>query len=323
MFFEFNKVVNIDGFIEFDKNTYKKVYQYYFEILEEQGEFMKVSEIAKVASIKFPFLDTKESAIRGILNKEKKKFIFLGRSSTYGLKKWEIEKENVKGGTIRNIVEDFLKIYEEPQRIINISTHVLVFRPKSNEKSIFLNLKQDSSGTFVFFKNSLVGLSYKKYNDTFLLEDSSMIEKANWNERYTDLIEFVNLNNRLPFSSGCPEGEIRLYRWFKIQFKKINNGDLENNKCNLINVISNKFENNSKSQKSRIFNSEKYIELKQFVIKNRRLPSANKGGEETLYQFFYKQRKNFEQGKLELPNEINFIEIAKIIQTNKYENQRK
>ena len=55
-------------------------------------------------------------------------------------------------------------------------------------------------------------------------------------------------------------------------------------------------------------------------MNEKRLPSANKEGEENLYQFFYKQRKFYDKGELRPEEEHNFIKVAKIIQTHKYEN---
>ena len=42
-----------------------------------------------------------------------------------------------------------------------------------------------------------------------------------------------------------------------------------------------------------------------------------------MYQFFYKQRKLFEQGVLDKFEKNSLIEIAKIIKNQKYENKRK
>ena len=83
-----------------------------------------------------------------------------------------------------------------------------------------------------------------------------------------------------------------------------------------------KFDNEGILRKTRISYTEKYKELKQFIIDNKKLPKANKTEEKNLYTFFYKQRRKFEQGHLEKTEENNFIEIAKIIQSHKYENQR-
>lgn len=66
--------------------------------------------------------------------------------------------------------------------------------------------------------------------------------------------------------------------------------------------------------KTKLFRNEGYEKLAQFIIKEKRLPSANKTDESQLYAFFYKQRKLFEEGTLNPEEETKFIDIAKLIQ---------
>ena len=134
------------------------------------------------------------------------------------------------------------------------------------------------------------------------------------------IINFTENENRLPYSSGCPESEKKLYRWFNLQTRKCYDGKLEKEKENLITEIDNKYPQINGKRRSN--SSEKYEELIAFVKTNSRLPSANKNGEENLYQFFYKQRKLFDKNKLETKEEIKFIELAKLLQNIKYENKR-
>ena len=80
----------------------------------------------------------------------KDKFIFFGRSSTYGLKEWENKKGNIKGGTIRELVIQFLQ--KKPGEIIHIdeiANYVIQFRDTSPSK-ILANLKLDAKGRFLF-----------------------------------------------------------------------------------------------------------------------------------------------------------------------------
>jgi len=125
---------------------------------------MNISDITNLANQKFPFLDSKDTSVRGILNKEKNLFIYRGRSSTYGLRKWENEKENVKGGTIRDIVEEFLTSENTPKHISEILDYVLQYRPDTNEKSVLSNIKVEESNTFCFYSGVFVGLQKKNYS---------------------------------------------------------------------------------------------------------------------------------------------------------------
>jgi hypothetical protein len=165
-----------------------------------------------------------------------------------------------------------------------------------------------------------VGLTSKNYDKSYgLVSAENTVEKKTWEERYSDLSKFLNQNDRLPFSSGCPENEFKLYRWYKIQLGKSRKGNLDSEKSILIKDVFDKYEQNS-TRKRRTNVTEKYNELITFVMKQKRLPSANKEGEENLYQFFYKQRKFYDKGELRPDEEHNFIKVAKIIQTQKYEN---
>lgn len=164
IFNEFELVVSSDGYLFFEQNTKKPVHQYYYEILEEEDEWMNISDITNVANQKFPFLESKDTSVRGILNKEKHLFIYRGRSSTYGLRKWENEKNNVKGGTIRDIVEEFLTSENTPKHISEILDYVLQYRPDTNEKSVLSNIRVEESNTFCFYSGDFVGLQTKNYN---------------------------------------------------------------------------------------------------------------------------------------------------------------
>lgn len=317
---EFELYLDLDENLTFKRNTNKQVYEYSYEALEQLGKPSKVKVIFEKVLEFHPNYNTEEAKIRASM-KRKNGFVPIGRKSVFGLKKWEKELVNFKGGTIRDIVEEFLNNSNNPKHISEITNHVLQFRPKSNQNSIWTNIKLDESGIYCFFKGSKIGLSNKDYDTSFtkVIEFES-VEKKTWEERYEMILNFTKKENRLPYSSGCPESEKKLYRWFNIQTRKCNDGKIEKEKENLITEIHNKYPQVNGKRRSN--SNEKYEELISFVKTNSRLPSANKNGEENLYQFFYKQRKLFDKNKLEAKEEIQFIEVAKILQNIKYENKR-
>lgn len=102
------------------------------------------------------------NGMKAAMQKTKERFIFFGRSSTFGLKKWELLSEYIKGGTIRDIVEEYLGGVEQPCHISEIAKHVMKFR-KTDEVSIITNLKMTVEKRFIFFKNGMVGLASKNY----------------------------------------------------------------------------------------------------------------------------------------------------------------
>lgn len=308
---EFNLFLSIDEEIVFERNTLKTLPEYALEALEDLGIPSHVDEIDNHVKILNPTFDKR---ITNANLKREFGFVPFGRKSVFGLKKWELENNTIKGGTIRSIAEEFLLKYDEPMHIGKIAEYVLKYRPESNEKSIIYNLKMEDNNRFLFFKKSLIGLKSKKYDDheLELLDEVDKIEKKTWDENYQELINFIKKNNRLPSSMSCPLDEIKINRWLNLQRSKKNRGILEEDKIDKINQVVSNY--NVRVNKTTLFRNEGYEKLTQFIIKEKRLPSANKTNESQLYSFFYKQRKLFEEGVLNPEEEKKFIDIAKLIQ---------
>lgn len=317
---EFKIYLDLDENINFKRNTTRQAHEYAFEALEHLGKPSKVKEIFEKVIQLHPNYDTEEAKIR-VSMKRKNGFVPIGRTSMFGLKKWENELENFKGGTIRNIVEEYLMQFSEPKHISDITEYVLKYRPKSNQHSILQNLKLDESGLYIFFKGSQIGLTTKTYKSDFKkISETKKTDKMTWEERFEMLQNFVSIEKRLPFSNGVPEKEIKLYRWINVQKGKLQKGKLEKNKGDKLNSLLERFP--STNGRRRLNSNEKYKELISFVSINHRLPSANKNGEENLYQFFYKKRKLFDENKLDSNEKIKFLEVAKLLQNIKHENKR-
>jgi hypothetical protein len=311
LFEEFNLFLSIDEEIVFERNTLKTLPEYALEALADLGIPSHVDEIDNHVRILNPTFDKR---ITNANLKREFGFVPFGRKSVFGLKKWELENNTIKGGTIRSIAEEFLFKYNEPMHIGEIAEYVLKYRPESNEKSIIYNLKMEDNNRFLFFKKSLIGLKSKKYDDheLELLDEVDKIEKKTWDENYQELINFIEKNNRLPSSMNCPMNEIKINRWLNVQRSKKNRGILEEDKIDRINQVVSSY--NVRANKTTLFRNEGYEKLAQFIIKEKRLPSANKTDESQLYAFFYKQRKLFEERNLDHEEETKFIDIAKLIQ---------
>lgn len=308
---EFSLYLDLDDNIIFKRNTIKQAFEYSYEALEILGKPSKVEEITKKILELHPNYETDENKVRASM-KRKDGFVPVGRKSVFGLKKWENELEDFKGGTIRSISTEFLEQYDNPKHISEITEYVLKYRPNSNEKSIYYNLRIDDSETFSFYKNSYIGLKRKKYSENFdLLKDSDIIERNSWEERYEDLKKFLLLENRLPFSNGVPDEEIKLYRWLNVQKRKIKSKDLDEQKGKLIIEVFEKFPPINGRRK--LNSTEKYAELLEFIKEKQRLPVANKQGEENLYQFFYKQRKLYDNDELDSNEKSYFSKVYEIL----------
>lgn len=310
---EFNLFLDIDERVVFTRNTMRQVYEYAYEALEAIGGPAKVEEIYKVVKEMFPHFETSEMGIRASM-KRKNGFVALSRTSTFGLKVWEKELVDFKGGTIRSIITELLKSHEEPQLISYITDYVLKFRPKTNEKSILNNLKIDESDTFIFLKNSMVGLRSKNYPKNFEeLDESTQIDRNSWESRYQDLRTFAATENRLPLSNKVPIAEIKLYRWLNMQKFKIKAENLNSEKTALINSLLAQY---PPINANRYLNSiARYPELEKFILVNNRLPRGGSKDEERLYAFFRNQKKLNSENLLHDIEKNKFDQINKLLQT--------
>ncbi len=143
------------------RNTNFKVFELVLEALEKIGRPAHISEIAELINSKHSEASPTESSIKASIGKQKDIFIYFGRSSTYGLKRWESQHKNIRGGTIRDIVEEFLNFNDEPCHLSAIADYVNKFR-KTEGNHIITNLKM-SANRFIFLEGSYIGLASKKY----------------------------------------------------------------------------------------------------------------------------------------------------------------
>ena len=147
--------------------------------------------------------------------------------------------ENFKGGTIRDIVKEFLQQQQRPQTLQQVTTYLLQYRPHTNSKSVLTNLKAEASDTFEFFQNSLIGLKGVNYPEEYGLVVEQPVKKRTWEENYQAMSEFVRTYNRLPLSSDKIPQAIVLYRWMSVQRNLIKNGRVSGEKQALFHALIN------------------------------------------------------------------------------------
>ncbi len=157
---EFKLKLDENDEIFFPRNTMKKISEYILEIMNEKARPMKLQEICDeltARKVKIPHnIESLRSSILSI-----KEVLAIGKTSTYSLKGWG----NVKTGTIKNLVREYLEQYEDPKHIDEITEYVNLYRD-TNAKNILSNLKLDKSDTFMFFKKGYIGLLTKDYQAT-------------------------------------------------------------------------------------------------------------------------------------------------------------
>ena len=160
---EFDLIIDLDDNIVFKRNTVKQVPEYAIEALEKLGLPSKIEDIYKLIELNYPEITKSQDALRGSLQRTPE-IIYFGRSSTYGLKKWEIEKEGIKGGTIKDLIFEYLQDKNDPIHILELLNEVHKYRDKTNARNIITNLKLDPQKLFIIFNQSFIGLSGKTYN---------------------------------------------------------------------------------------------------------------------------------------------------------------
>ena len=271
---EFEIVIDSDENIVFKRNTKKQISNYVYKIFEEVKKPLTIYEIYSFIEQKYPGLTKSTDSLRGSLQRDPN-LIYFGRSSTYGLKIWENEL-NIKGGTIRDIAEEYLQNQQVPIHIDEITEYVNKYR-NTNSMSILSNLKLDKSKRFVFYKGSCIGLASKGYPSFESTEVESNTKSAKtWDESIHLLNEFTNNNDRLPFSNKS-----------NIPKQQFNSTSAER----------------VKSVSSRWWNS--FNELASYIKVNGQYPRATEN--RTLYIFCYQCYRNLCNNRLH-PNQIKALE---------------
>lgn len=176
----------LNSSICFPKTSNKKVFEFAREALLNIGKPAHLSEIISEIRKFNPEFNSQESSLRSALGKERDVFIYFGRSSTFGLKVWENKHQNIKGGTIRDIVEEFLMKYDIPCNFSSITEYVNKYR-KTDGHSIMNNIKMCEESRFVFYKGGYVGLVTKKYNVAHPKSKKYKLEKISLDELMTSI----------------------------------------------------------------------------------------------------------------------------------------
>lgn len=158
---EFEIYLDLEANISFEKNTIKTVPDFIVEALENLGEPSKLNVIYDWIENKYPGKTKSEEALRGSCNRSDE-IIYFGRSSTFGLKKWENTRDNIKGGTIKDIITEYLEQSETPIHIVEILKEIHQYRDKTNERNVITNLKLDPNNSFIIFRQKFIGLKRKR-----------------------------------------------------------------------------------------------------------------------------------------------------------------
>jgi hypothetical protein len=204
---EFELYLDLDENIIFKRNTNKKVYEYSYEALEQLGKPSKVKEIFEKVLELHPNYNTEEAKIRSSM-KRKNGFVPVGRKSVFGLKKWESELDNFKGGTIKDVIIDFLQNKTEPIHINSILEYLDKFRENKDARSVLSNIKLDPQNRFQIYNQGFIGLKINKskysnkYENLPIQLGKTIINKHKNGYSINDIQSFVRTSFELNFDES-------------------------------------------------------------------------------------------------------------------------
>ncbi len=161
IFKKFNVVINKNNII-FKQNGYKLVTDYIYEILDTAQKPLSVYEIFEILDRAHPGASKSAFALRGSCQREPRLICF-GRCSTYGLGSWEQEYDNIKGGTMHDIAEDFLLKFNTPKHIDDIIEYVKLYRDNVTRKKLYNNLLSAKNKRFKFYEGNFISLCEDAY----------------------------------------------------------------------------------------------------------------------------------------------------------------
>ena len=219
-----NNIINNQIF--FPANARKAIPYLIEDILREFNRPMSADEICNCLNERYPNLDQKPSKI-GANALRNSNIIAVSRSSTYALVEWNYTDK--RGGTIRDIVEEYLNSLIEPiAPLSDICDYISIFRGKVKESSVKSNLLAESSNKYsLYYKGGVMYIGYTNYavDESYIIQEKRQGRRS-FKDSITLLEKFIQENERFPFSSGVTDEEIRLSRFFSVCKNNLRKGTL-------------------------------------------------------------------------------------------------
>lgn len=164
---EFELYLDINDNLIFERTTFKTIPELIIEALEDLGEPTGLDVIYEWLERKYPNTYKSKESLRNSVKRDPK-IIYFGRSSTYGLKKWEKTRNNIKGGTIKEIIYELIESKERPIHVDRLLKEIHKYREPTNERNVITNLKLDPNEEFIVFPQKFIGI--KKHTHLYNLE---------------------------------------------------------------------------------------------------------------------------------------------------------
>ena len=285
-----------DDILHIEQNAIKNIPDILEDILRTNNRIMSLNELYDEIEYQYPGITKNKISLRGSILRNPN-IAAVSRTSNYTLKEWG--HTELRGGTIRDIVFDFLNKLDTPQSIEIITEHVLQFRPTTNSDSIYTNMFFDQTKRFSLYEfngKRVIGLSHKVYSPNYeRIEFNESTRRKSFDESFNELEQFITENGRYPFSSGVDAEEERLSRFIGVQTIKMGKGKSSEYETNKLIELNNRYGHLKISKRDYMWNI-KFAELEKFVLAETRLPKRSTEFE--LYTWYYDQSQMLLNGKL-------------------------
>lgn len=288
-------------------NSRKPIPDLIEDILRANDEPMTSEEISEKLHSLYPDLEqtSQKTGANALRNPN---IVAISRTSTYTLAEWNSTKK--RGGTIRDLVQEYLNNLTEPiAPLSEICNYVAKFRTNVKEDSVKANLLAESSNRFsIYYKNNTLYVGYTEncYDDSFIIQD-----KRKGHRTFKDSIEilenFIKNNDRFPYTSGVDTEELRLSRFWNVSKSNLRKGLLSPEEVIEIERIEQRY-GKLRTKKERISWEEHLKRFVAYITTNDKLPVPSSKD----YVWFIENKKLFETGKLE-PDKIQAFTVVKKI----------
>ena len=298
----------INNQLFFPVNARKNIPYLIEDILREINRPMTADEICDELNKRYPDLEQTPKKI-GPNALRNSNIIAVSRTSTYALTEWNYTEK--RGGTIRDIVEEYLNSLMEPiAALTDICDYVSKFRENVKEDSIKANLLAESNNKFsLFYKDNGV---YIGYSDFAFGEEYCLQEKRQGRRSFKTSImlleSFINENQRFPFSSGVSQEERRLNRFINNCYSQLRKGNLTIDERTEIERIDKQYAH-LKGKKERVSWMQQLENYVSFITTNECLPEESS----ELAIWYDKNLVDFENHRFDDSKKSAFCTLIKIV----------
>lgn len=298
----------INNQLYFPANARKNIPYLIEDILREINRPMTAEEICDEINNRYPDLEQTAKKI-GPNALRNSNIIAVSRTSTYALTEWNFTEK--RGGTIRDIVEEYLNSLIEPiAALTDICDYVSKFRGNVKVDSVKANLLAESNNKFsLFYKENGIYIGYSDYtfSDEYCLQEKRQGRRSF--ETSIKLLEsFINENQRFPYTSGVGQEERRLNRFLSTCYSQMRKGNLSVEEQAEIERIDSQYAH-LKGKKERVPWMQQLENYVSYITTNECLPEESS----ELAIWYEKNLVDFENHRLDDSKKTSFCTLVKIV----------